>query len=596
MLRYQDGEWLHIVKEAGHINGITELTDGELLLFIQRMGWVRYRPNLSDLGSISGRVTREDGSPWPGVGIRVEDEEGRARSGATTAINGSFRAGVFPGSIRVSVVQGEGVNPVEFAVQAGESIKGIEFTPTGIGRGEAVFTTRLGGPDGNEQPMDNIEETSIAEKKVIIFTRWGIPSEEMDVSCKIYDGAERLVAQYDLANEHWSKYTAFEYAFDRSLDKPGKWRFEVYLDDEKEIEKTLMVLSEPRDPRRREMSGGKKSAFVGGGAEEIEVPLPDVTTLDDVGRMRPIGYFNKPREKLKLRRTDHPAYFYEVGHSRAISEDHIISVMVIPQEDGELLYVDQNNDEDLTNDGRPRFFPSKQNDFEIWLADRGRPEQKTGRLLQRVPQIRRYPLDHPFNRKLAENLGSFMDTKSGNIIPRHVEFLKKQYPDFTGEAGTYYFEVAINLRRGKVVVRGTDYEIGLWDRSGNGRYNDERDLLIIDLDRSGGLQSRVETPRVKHNDTELFSLNDVLPIGGEKLQNSRSFIPTGRGYALAERTRRQLFITKKNWPSECGKYEVDLRSPFTKPARFQPLFGRPVTNPSLVSKLTSNRCGVGLFC
>ena len=84
LLRYQDGAWLRILQEDGLpgdiVHSITQSRDGSLWLKVPKVGLVRYRPDFTDLGTISGTVRRPDGSPLAGVGIRVEDKAGQARS------------------------------------------------------------------------------------------------------------------------------------------------------------------------------------------------------------------------------------------------------------------------------------------------------------------------------------------------------------------------------------------------------------------------------------------------------------------------------------------------------------------------------------
>ena len=89
-----------------YIHSITQFRDGSLWLTVSEVGLVRYRPDFTDLGTISGTLKRPDGSPLAGVGIRVEDKAGEARSGTMTGVDGHYRVRVFPDTYQVSVIPG----------------------------------------------------------------------------------------------------------------------------------------------------------------------------------------------------------------------------------------------------------------------------------------------------------------------------------------------------------------------------------------------------------------------------------------------------------------------------------------------------------
>ena len=150
LLRYKDGAWLRILREDGmpgdYIHSITQSRDGSLWLTVPKVGVVRYRPDFTDLGTVSGSVTRPDGSPWAGVGIRVEDKAGQARAGTMTGADGRYQVWVSPGSYRVSVADAKGVDPVEVTPKAGEQVDNIDFAPTAVGPPIPTwpFTTALG--------------------------------------------------------------------------------------------------------------------------------------------------------------------------------------------------------------------------------------------------------------------------------------------------------------------------------------------------------------------------------------------------------------------------------------------------------------------
>ena len=142
LLRYQDGAWLRILKEDGlpgdNVHSIAQARDGSLYLTVPDVGIVRYRPDFTALGTISGTVKKPDGTPWVGVGISVVDTAGQARAGAATDAEGRYRVRAFPETYRVSVIRGQGAEPVEVEVAAGKERQKVDFTPTGVRQGIVV--------------------------------------------------------------------------------------------------------------------------------------------------------------------------------------------------------------------------------------------------------------------------------------------------------------------------------------------------------------------------------------------------------------------------------------------------------------------------
>ena len=133
LLRYQDGAWLRILKEDGlpgdNVHSITQSKDGSLYLTVPDVGLVRYRPDFSELGTISGAVKRIDGAPWAWVGVRVEDEAGQTRTGATTDAEGRYQARMFAGTFRLSVIGGGRKAMASATVKAGEQVQNVDIIP-----------------------------------------------------------------------------------------------------------------------------------------------------------------------------------------------------------------------------------------------------------------------------------------------------------------------------------------------------------------------------------------------------------------------------------------------------------------------------------
>lgn len=104
-----------------------------------------------------------------------------------------------------------------------------------------IFTTGL---DENNEPINNISELSLDEKSVFIYVTWySLPKEPYQYLCKIYDGAGDLVrlATMDFTPSDESHYTFSSYQIRKTLDKPGPWKFEIYLNGARVIDKSIKV-------------------------------------------------------------------------------------------------------------------------------------------------------------------------------------------------------------------------------------------------------------------------------------------------------------------------------------------------------------------
>ncbi len=117
----------------------------------------------------------------------------------------------------------------------------------------AIFTTGL---NERERPIDNIEEISINEEKVYIFTHWhAISKKQHKYKCTIFDGAGNHVFtnEFEFTPKSNNYHTWTWHTINKYVNKAGDWKFQIYLDGEKKIEKTLIVLDqfgERYDPAR----------------------------------------------------------------------------------------------------------------------------------------------------------------------------------------------------------------------------------------------------------------------------------------------------------------------------------------------------------
>ena len=131
---------------------------------------------------------------------------------------------------------------------------------------------------------------------------------------------------------------------------------------------------------------GQEQVTLPSPVEEITVRFDSLTLKDDVA-FSVEGFRDKPREELILPTIEGKEHhFLSVFYSHDITDDNAISILVLPDSSGELLYIDTNNDEDLTNDGPPLLFKRDDPEVVFWLSVPEDSQQVTGRVLQRVPR------------------------------------------------------------------------------------------------------------------------------------------------------------------------------------------------------------------
>ena len=108
-----------------------------------------------------------------------------------------------------------------------------------------IFTTGL---DRKNKPLNNLKKISIHEERIYIFVHWNlIPSDTTyHYRCKIYDGGETLVnesaMEFTPNTSGWNTWTWYKIL--SNADQPGKWKFEIFLEERKVIEKSVIVIAE----------------------------------------------------------------------------------------------------------------------------------------------------------------------------------------------------------------------------------------------------------------------------------------------------------------------------------------------------------------
>ncbi len=243
--------------------------------------------------------------------------------------------------------------------------------------------------------------------------------------------------------------------------------------------------------------------YIGQG-QTCRVSLDTLSTLDD-GDLHVETFSPNPAKPVKLPPTDLvDERFVKVFYSWDVSEDPDVVIMVRSKPGGELLYIDKNANNDLTDDGPPVFFPVNQDTLTFSLVSRTDPHQRVKLLFSRALQYSK-----SFQALSDSTKADYVD-KQGNLNPRFVRLLSMGTPkpaDFTGARGSFYFDARVSLRRGWLLVRGVPHAIGLFDFTNNGLYSDKKDVLLID-GRGSGVLKYLDTPNVFKLD-EVFSIDTV---------------------------------------------------------------------------------------
>ncbi len=230
-------------------------------------------------------------------------------------------------------------------------------------------------------------------------------------------------------------------------------------------------------------------------SQSHNVKLDSLTTLNLNEGLGIVSMKNKPKENLKLPQTKSSNIFF-INHfySWNTSNDHITSIMVEKFEEYELLYVDKNNNEDLTDDGAPLKFSKSENE----LVYEVRCEQDQNQILRQV-----------FFRKPIlsdKQVKPFLDD-AGNLVDGWAIAFNKIPGSMETRAGNFYFDDRLTLKRGEVILHGRPIMIGLFDFTNNGAFDDIHDLILIDNNLDGNLNA--------FDFEEAYQINEVVSIGGE---------------------------------------------------------------------------------
>ncbi len=105
----------------------------------------------------------------------------------------------------------------------------------------AVFTS---GTDETAQPVDSLQEIPITMEMFMLHVTWrSFPGGSHHTVLRIFDGDAKEVSKSDLvSNNSGELYMVFPYRPNINLDEPGKWRFDLRIDNRKMLEEYITVL------------------------------------------------------------------------------------------------------------------------------------------------------------------------------------------------------------------------------------------------------------------------------------------------------------------------------------------------------------------
>lgn len=105
-----------------------------------------------------------------------------------------------------------------------------------------AFTTAL---DSHNYPVNNLREISIQEDRIYLCIFWRfLPKGKHHYRIQLFDGSGAQVWSYEMTrvnnDEEFNSW--FWYPPKETIDIPGRWRFEIFLDGKKTIEEHLSVV------------------------------------------------------------------------------------------------------------------------------------------------------------------------------------------------------------------------------------------------------------------------------------------------------------------------------------------------------------------
>ena len=234
-------------------------------------------------------------------------------------------------------------------------------------------------------------------------------------------------------------------------------------------------------------------------SQNIRISLDSLTSLDDSG-FHITALSGKAKRKLVLPAIDTAGVkFMTLFYCRSGKGNENIDVMIQQKEDFDLLWIDKNNNEDLTDDGTPVKFLLMQNEVSFDIIPVDDANQKTKLFISRKPSAAK------------EDLERYID-KEGNLNPKFYEFIKNISDNFTsdGKKRSFYFDGRITVRKGMGQFNNKKYLIGLFDYSNNGIFNDSDDVVIIDKNNN----NKITYSGSVSGEDEILKLDEIFSLEG----------------------------------------------------------------------------------
>ena len=173
--------------------------------------------------------------------------------------------------------------------------------------------------------------------------------------------------------------------------------------------------------------------------------------------------------------------------------------MVVKLDDCEVLYVDKNNNEDLTDDGLPLRFYKNQNELVYEVQCEPDRNQILRQVFVRNPEL------------MGTRLKPLLDAE-GNLMDNWAIAFNKIRCSMETRRGNFYFDDRLTLKRGEIIFDGKPMSVGLFDFTNNGSFIDESDLVLIDYNLDGNLNT--------FDFKEAYQIKDVISIGRQRYRLS----------------------------------------------------------------------------
>jgi thiol-disulfide isomerase/thioredoxin len=238
--------------------------------------------------------------------------------------------------------------------------------------------------------------------------------------------------------------------------------------------------------------------------QTIHVPLPRLTYMDDGGGM--IDIFRKtPAIQVKLPFVDTTGARFIKFYSfwKQIKGPSVV-IMILPKKNGEELYIDHNYNNDLSDDGPPRFFRKKDNTFTYDMVNQDDKNQ-----FIRIAYHRK-----PINNHGDTTHLKYLVDRAYNMNTELVSRVRlgERCPEFDGKYGSFFWTDRLVTHRGTVNLDGTNYVVGMNDWTYDGIYDDVKvrggDRFYIDYKHRGKLYG--------FDPSSYVSIQDTFSIGPNK--------------------------------------------------------------------------------